>query len=211
MELWLIRHPRPEVAPGICYGRTDIAVAEGEVEAALLNLHGRLPVFDRLRTSPAMRCRDLARRLSDGSIDDARLYERHFGAWEGRAWDDIDRALLTAWAADPWNFAPPGGESARMLLERVNAALREETSAGGVAVWVTHQGVARAVAGALLDLPDEEWMSLTLGFGEAWRLVEQKGRWKQAKKKETAADGREGHLPPAGTAEEGERPAAASC
>lgn len=204
MELWLIRHPEPEVPPGVCYGQSDLAVREGALESALRGLS--LPAFDRLRTSPARRCRTLAHRLHGAPIEDARLSERHFGAWEGRSWDEIglrDRALLDAWATDPWDFAPPGGESARALLDRVGAAMREETSAGGVAVWVTHQGVIRAAAGLLLGLPDEEWMSLKLGFGEAWRLnVEGK--------KETAADGRS-HLPSAGTAEEGERPAAASC
>ncbi|WIM05064.1 MAG: alpha-ribazole phosphatase family protein [Candidatus Nitricoxidivorans perseverans] len=204
MELWLIRHPEPEVPPGVCYGQSDLAVREGALESALRGLS--LPAFDRLRTSPARRCRELARRLHDASFEDARLSERHFGAWEGRNWDEIgrcDRALLDAWATDPWGFAPPGGESARMLVERVDAALREEAASGGVAVWVTHQGVVRAAAGLLLGLPDEEWMTLRVGFGEALRIV--------AGKKETAADGRLSHLPPAGIEEEGEHPAAASC
>lgn len=174
MELWLIRHPEPEVPPGVCYGQSDLAVREGALESALRGLS--LPAFDRLRTSPARRCRELARRLHDTPVEDARLSERHFGAWEGRSWDEIgrcglrDRALLDAWAADPWDFAPPGGESARMLRDRVDAAVRQEVSAGGVAVWVTHQGVIRAAAGLLLGLPDEEWMSLELGFGEAFLL-----------------------------------------
>ena len=28
MELYLIRHPRPQVAPGVCYGQTDLGLAE---------------------------------------------------------------------------------------------------------------------------------------------------------------------------------------
>ena len=28
MQLHLIRHPRPAVAPGICYGQTDLGLAE---------------------------------------------------------------------------------------------------------------------------------------------------------------------------------------
>lgn len=172
MELWLIRHPEPDVPPGVCYGQSDLAVREGALESALRGLS--LPAFDRLRTSPARRCRELARRLHDAPVEDARLSERHFGAWEGRNWDEIglcDRALLDAWAADPMDFAPPGGESARALRLRVDAAVRDEVSAGGVAVWVTHQGVIRAAAGLLLGLPDDEWMTLSVRFGEAIRLT----------------------------------------
>ncbi|HMZ29882.1 MAG TPA: phosphoglycerate mutase, partial [Thauera aminoaromatica] len=28
MQLHLIRHPRPAVEPGICYGQTDLGLAE---------------------------------------------------------------------------------------------------------------------------------------------------------------------------------------
>jgi alpha-ribazole phosphatase len=177
MELWLIRHPKPDVPPGVCYGRTDVPAAPGEAEAAAQRLLTTLPALDRMRASPAARCRALARHLRTTAVEDARLLERHFGDWEGQAWDDIDRMLLSAWADDPWDFAPPGGESARAVWDRVGGAVLEETAQGGVAAWVTHQGVARAVAGALLGLRAAEWMSLTLGFGEAWRLVMRDGRW----------------------------------
>lgn len=185
MELWLIRHPRPQVAPGICYGQADLAVAAAEAAATSRRLQTLLPGGGRLRTSPASRCRDLARRLHEAPMEDARLLERSFGAWEGLAWEAIDRAAIDAWAADPWDFAPPGGESARGLLARVAAALGEETAAAGRAVWITHQGVARAAAGLLLQLPADEWMRLELPFGGAWQLIEEKGKW--VRKKEIAA------------------------
>ena len=34
MELYLIRHPRPQVAPGVCYGQTDLGLAEPAAEVA---------------------------------------------------------------------------------------------------------------------------------------------------------------------------------
>ncbi|MDP2751714.1 MAG: histidine phosphatase family protein [Rhodocyclaceae bacterium] len=165
MELWLVRHPEPEVRPGICYGRLDLAVSKAAIASSLQKLC--LPAFDRLRSSPALRCRLLAERLHAAPIEDVALQERHFGEWEGVSWEAIDRSALDAWAADPWDFAPPGGESARMLRERVRAAVAVDVALGGVAVWVTHQGVIRATAGLLLNLPDKEWMTLQVGFGEA--------------------------------------------
>lgn len=175
-ELWLIRHPRPRVAADVCYGQLDLEVAAEERAAAAARLPS-LPAAARLRSSPARRCLDLARCWQPAPAIDPRLQERAFGAWEGRTWDDIGRAAVDAWAADPWDYAPPGGESTRAFVERVHAALDEELALGGVAVWVSHQGVARAVAGRLLDLPDTEWQALTLGFGDLWRFSRQASGW----------------------------------
>lgn len=178
MELWLIRHPRPLVAPDVCYGRMDLAVVAEDLERAVAELAARLPAGHRLRTSPARRCLELARRLHPAPHEDPRLHERSFGDWEGLTWDEIGRPPLDAWAADPWDFAPPAGESARMLAERIDGVLEEELALGGFAVWVTHQGVARAVAGRLLGLPAQQWMTLTLGCGEALALIEEEGVWR---------------------------------
>lgn len=51
-------------------------------------------------------------------VTDERLKEMDFARWEGLAWDGIARGEIDAWAADPWNFQPGGGESARQMLQR---------------------------------------------------------------------------------------------
>lgn len=185
MELWLIRHPLPLAAEGICYGRLDLAVAEAETAAAAERLRSLLPADAKLFSSPARRCLDLARRLHAAPLANERLLERSFGEWEGLRWEAIGRPPLDAWAADPWDFAPPGGESARMLMARVAAALAALDDEG-INVWVTHQGVARAAAGMLLELPAEEWMALQLPFGAAWCLTSDGETW--AKKEIAAGD-----------------------
>lgn len=88
--------------------------------------------------------RDLA--LPPGSYDvDDRLRELTFGAWEGFTWRDIrkaEREQAHLRERDKWGFVPPGGESYRMLAERVRPVLeglKRET------VVVSHGGVARAV------------------------------------------------------------------
>jgi alpha-ribazole phosphatase len=123
MRAGLIRHFPTAVAPGICYGRLDLAPGPGDVDVlrravAAAGL-AQAPVF----SSPARRCRALAEDLAGGRpvALDARLLELDFGAWEGRPWDNIPRAALDAWAADVAGFAPPGGESGAALLARVAA------------------------------------------------------------------------------------------
>lgn len=89
--------------------------------------------------------------------------EINFGEWEGRGWDQIERALLDAWAADVLQFSPPGGESAAMLQARVVNCITE-LRATSVAL-VTHAGAIRAALGHWLRLPVGEWSQLALDFG----------------------------------------------
>lgn len=140
----LLRHPRPRVAPGLCYGRLDVPAgprAAAEIAAALR----AAPTAARVVASPAARCRLLAERLAarDGAplALDPRLGELDFGDWEGRRWDDIPRAESDPWAQDPMHVAPPGGERFADLLARVGAALE---AAGPGAALVTHAGPIRA-------------------------------------------------------------------
>lgn len=76
---------------------------------------------------------------------DERLRELTFGSWEGKTWREVrksERELASARERDKWGFVPPGGESYRMLAERVRPVLAELT---GETVIVSHGGVARAV------------------------------------------------------------------
>ena len=52
MRLYLIRHPRPDIADGICYGRSDIAVAPEELARSAHDLATRLPLDLPLFSSP---------------------------------------------------------------------------------------------------------------------------------------------------------------
>jgi alpha-ribazole phosphatase len=139
-----LRHPAAAVAPGICYGRLDLAPGPG-AEAEIARALALLPRAAALRTAPSRRCRALADRIAarDGvaATIEEHLQELDFGRWEGRPWDAIDRAESEPWAADPWRIAPPGGETFAALLARVAAALAEMPPG---AVVVTHAGVIRA-------------------------------------------------------------------
>ncbi len=92
--LYLIRHTRPDIAPGLCYGQLDIDLADSFAEEANHVLNW-LPPLDLIITSPLLRTRKLAvylaQELQCGLQTDARLMEKNFGAWEGCAWDNIAR------------------------------------------------------------------------------------------------------------------------
>jgi alpha-ribazole phosphatase len=161
MILHLIRHPRPLVDPGICYGRLDI---EAENAAALAaRLRAELPPSLPVWSSPLCRCRSLAELLHPRPAFDGRLAEMNFGLWEGRPWDAIPRIELDAWAADVAGFAPPAGESPADLQRRALdfvAALDVPE-----AVIVTHAGVIRVLLAHWRGLPPAEWPQLVLPYG----------------------------------------------
>lgn len=149
----LIRHTRPEVAPGICYGRSDVplaATATEEIQAVV----NQLPQVDAVLTSPAERCRRLASAIASTwnapYAEDARLLELNFGCWEGRAWDDIERNEIDRWSADLWNVAPGGGESLSQMWQRVAAfctehRLNQSHNADIHLVVVAHRGPLRVL------------------------------------------------------------------
>jgi alpha-ribazole phosphatase len=143
--LALLRHPPVSGGAGRCYGRLDLPLADAEQDippilAALASLKGAA-----ILTSPLSRCRQVAEALASlwaapPPIQDPRLMEMDFGAWEGLAWDSVPRTALDAWAADLLGFAPPGGESGAALVARVSALWADVSAQGKACVLVTHGG-----------------------------------------------------------------------
>jgi broad specificity phosphatase PhoE len=88
----------------------------------------------------------------EGYTTDDRLKELTFGAWEGLTDEDlraVDAELIAARAKDKWGFLPPGGESYRILSERVAdwlAGIERPTFA------VSHGGVGRVLRRMILGL-----------------------------------------------------------
>ncbi|HBZ05752.1 MULTISPECIES: histidine phosphatase family protein [Massilia] len=125
MRLLLVRHPRPGVDPGLCYGSSDVVAPAHEtarVRDALraAGLPGTMPTY----ASPLERCAALARSLDPSPLRfDARLAEMDFGAWELRSWDTIARSEIDAWADDLLHYRPGGGESVLDVARRVAAFL----------------------------------------------------------------------------------------
>lgn len=151
MRLYLVRHPRPELAPGICYGASEVPCSDASFAQAATLLRPSLPYGLPVFTSPLQRCERFAQVLcglapSMSYQVEERLREMDFGAWEGRAWADIAQTELSAWADDFAHYrCGHSGESTAQVVTRVAAALMEQARMQQDAVWITHAGVIRAL------------------------------------------------------------------
>ena len=148
MSLVLVRHTRLKVEDGICYGRTDLDVADSFSDEANAVV-AQLQACEVLISSPSLRCLKLARKIRQAfgvspQVDD-RIYEMDFGSWEGQRWSDISSDELDEWARDFLHARPHGGESVAMLRQRSLDAIDEFRRSGKQYVVVTHAGVIKAV------------------------------------------------------------------
>lgn len=150
----MVRHP-PVAVSGICYGQLDVATAMDDSEAAALVVREfrqrSSSSWDVICSSPWERAERLARVLASRSgvpmYHDPRLAELSFGEWEGKRWSDLemnDGARFTSWMRAYDTVAPPGGETADALLERVRSFLLEVEQGGGTLLAVAHAGTIRA-------------------------------------------------------------------
>lgn len=101
---------------------------------------------------------------------DPRLMEITFGAWEGYTLEELAAEfglVAAAREADKWNYVPPGGESYKMLTERIRGWLG---SVDRPTVAVSHGGVNRAFRGLLENLPSHEIPSLDVPHDRILRV-----------------------------------------
>ena len=135
----LVRHGRTEAnADGRLQGRLDLPIdALGQEQAAALV--AALPRIDRVITSPSLRACQTAQVLGVALERDERWLEMDYGEFDGRIMADLPPDLFRTWMTDS-DFAPPGGESLRMLATRVHAACEElsEAARDQEIVVVTH-------------------------------------------------------------------------
>ena len=174
MKLTLIRHTSLQTGAGICYGQSDVDVAESfvnEAENTKEKLAGT--AFDAVYISPLQRCVKLANALKLGeTIEDARLMELNFGDWELQAWDDMPRDLFDAWAHDYANIAPPNGETFGQLQQRGLSFLEEILAkhANEHIAVISHGGTIRALLAHVLNMPLKGLFRFTIDYGSVTQL-----------------------------------------
>lgn len=178
MRLHLVRHARPVVAAGLCYGSTDLPVDENHQQLVLARLESELPKRAKIYTSPLRRCHSLATALADrldaGSVVcDTRLVEMDFGSWEMQAWNAIPRAEIDAWVADLANYRPGGGECLLDAARRVRAFHDDlRTKNPAEALVVAHAGTIRLLLASVQAMTVEEMVTVasrtpnTIAYGE---------------------------------------------
>ncbi len=175
MQLYLVRHTRPAIASGICYGQSDLDVGDSFMEDLNIvrsKLADVSPIIS--FSSPLQRCTKLAEQLQLPVLKtDARLMELDFGDWEMQAWEAIPRQQLDAWSLTYIDTPPPNGESFLALQQRVIAFIDQLQSQyqGHTILIITHAGVIRALLAQVLNLPLSEVFKFQLDYGSVTQLT----------------------------------------
>jgi alpha-ribazole phosphatase len=174
MNLYLVRHTRVAVDPGICYGITDVSLADtyirdiSDVTRQLSHLNNTV-----IYSSPLSRCRLLAEKITSRQIVfDDRLKELDFGKWEMQPWDTITGYEADLWMNDYVNVRCPEGESYIDLSVRVKSFLADlSKEKHETAIIVTHGGVVRTILTLLQNIPLLKSFDIKVQFGEVHRIV----------------------------------------
>jgi len=166
--LTLVRHGETSAnLDGVWHGSTDTPLTERgrrQAERVAEFLAKRHPDATVVYSSPLARARDTAtlisERLAIPLVTDPGLAEYHLGSWEGvsyaelhqkhRFWEEIKKDA---------DFAPHGGESPRVVVERFTGSLRRIAAdhAGQRVIVVAHGGALSMVLAALLDGDYSQW------------------------------------------------------
>lgn len=163
-----------------CDDREDPPLsAEGERQVAatakLLSGLGLAAVY----TSPAQRTSDTAQVIAAGRalipVPVSALRERHFGAWEGLYFHEVERDFPDAygrWKRDHAGFRPEGGESVHDLLCRLNSWMGEILSqhAGQRVAIVSHVGPIRTAVAAAIGLPVKHYRRLNIDYASVTQV-----------------------------------------
>ncbi len=170
MEIYVIRHTQVAVSKDICYGQSNVLLAD-TFQEEVNSIKTKLPSkFDSIYSSPINRCTQMAEALELGTIKyEKQLMELNFGDWEGKLWNDLDQESLTLWMRNFVTTPPPNGESLSLLYERVNYfldTLRKENY--NKVLLVTHAGVIRCIWAYLLAIPLENIFKLPVGYQEVF-------------------------------------------
>ena len=174
MEIILVRHTSVAVPKGICYGQTDVDVADTfEQESCLTkaNLEPYGP-FDAVYASPLQRARKLAAYCGYTSpVLDDRLMEMSMGDWEMKRFEDLTDEYARRWFDDYLNLPTPGGESFPMLMARVADFLNELKTKDFQRVAIFAHGgvlVCAGIIGGLFSVKDA--YSNQVGYGGIERI-----------------------------------------
>lgn len=176
MELILIRHTNVNIEKGICYGLTDVDVANTfKEEATCVSNKIKHIHIDKIWHSPAKRCTKLAQNLFETNYitSDARLLELNFGDWEGKTWDDIfAQSEGKSWMNNFVETKCPNGESFQDQMKRVQSFYEEmiqPTHIEKVAI-VTHAGTIRAFLCLLQQIDPLKAFDQQISYGDIIKI-----------------------------------------
>lgn len=164
-RLLLFRHGEVDVGGRkLLYGQDDVPLSRRGIEQSFRTglAMSRLRI-DAVYTSDLVRAHTLAREISRHQglqpHVDIRLRERHFGNWQGRLWEEIQRDDPDAYAAyqrDRFYTRVPGkSENFADLAARVLPAIREILARhpGQTVAITAHSGPTRVLLAHAFSMP----------------------------------------------------------
>lgn len=176
MEVYLIRHTETVCEKGICYGQSDVDIAE-PFDAVFSEIVSQLPPEVAIFSSPLKRCVILAKHIQNkiktiSYQEDDRLKEMNFGDWELMNWNDIPSEQLNPWMEDFVNIQVSNGESFVELHDRVGIFLSEILSKNtqNPIVIVAHAGIIRSILCHQTSLPLKEAFQNKVDFGQVIKI-----------------------------------------
>lgn len=177
MEIYLVRHTETVCEKGICYGQTDVDIAE-PYDLIFDNIAKQLPDDAILYSSPLKRCALLAKHIQKETKisnyqEDKRLMEMNFGDWEMKNWNEIAQEDLNPWMEDFVNIRVPNGESFIDLHQRVTHFIENEIliKKPSKAIIIAHAGVIRSILCLLNSLPLKDAFQNKVDFGQVIKIT----------------------------------------
>lgn len=166
MKLYLVRHGETELnLKKVYYGRTDCGLTEkGKEQAVSLRAAFADLSLDLVLESPLKRAKDTAGLLLGAKevlrLEDERLEELDFGAWEGKSYLDLQGdPLYEQWCREWKTICPPHGECFLDLAKRVRDFYEDLLKRGEEKVLiVAHHAVLQQLMACLLAAdPESCW------------------------------------------------------
>lgn len=179
LVIHLVRHGVAEGAEGKCIGHAELPLSErGATTIGALGRTWSGPRPAAVVSSDLQRACASAAIITDAlGMDraqmetDARLREMSFGAWEGRAWAEIqksDSTRMDAWMSAWTQARVPEGEGFPDVRERVAAwadDARNRWRRGEQVIVVAHAGSIRALLSHWLGFTAEQVFQLRVDHG----------------------------------------------
>ena len=160
-RLFLVRHGATTATEEDRFSGTTGADLSAHGRSQVLRLGERLSQqkVSAIYSSPLSRAMETARIIAHHCrvepIARDGLQEIGHGHWEGLKRDEVERqfgAEYASWEADPFTFAPAGGESGVAVLARALPVIREIVAVhqGQQVIVVSHKATLRLVLSSLL-------------------------------------------------------------
>ncbi len=176
MILYLVRHTKVSLELGVCYGQTDVDVADTFISELSVILQQLSEIeFSALFSSPLLRCKKLAEKIpfNGDIIYDERLKELDFGSWELKKWDEIYRQKESKkWFDNYLQVSCPNGESYDDLLRRVSDFLTDlqKININGNICIITHGGVIGSIISILKKIEPRQVFKTKIDYGDIIRI-----------------------------------------